>query len=192
MTRLRERYDTVAREAAKFGTVGAINTLLDFVVLNLLVFGFGLPPLRSKVASTLVATGSSYLMNRHWTFRHRERQHVRRESILFFLLNGVGLAISLAILGFVRYGLGLDSVLAINAANVLALAAGMVFRFWSYRRFVWLKPAEVEAAAEDGDVAAAVVVDLSHETHPHQGHPHQGHQGHATAESDEATERAAG
>jgi putative flippase GtrA len=161
LARLRERYDVVAREAAKFGTVGAINTVLDFVVLNLLVFGFGVAPLRSKVASTLTATTSSYLMNRHWTFRHRERQHVRRESTLFFLLNGVGLAISLVIIGVVRYGFGLDSPLALNAANVLALGAGMVFRFWSYRRFVWLAPSEVEAAAEDGDVAAAVVVDLT-------------------------------
>jgi putative flippase GtrA len=160
LARLRERYDTVAREAAKFGAVGFINAVLDFAVLNLLVFGFGVAPLRSKVASTLVATLSSYLLNRHWTFRLRDRQHMRRESTLFFLLNGVGLALSLAILGTVRYGFGLDGALALNAANVVALAAGMVFRFWSYRRFVWLKPAEVVAAADDGDVAAAVVVDL--------------------------------
>lgn len=159
LARLRARYDTVAREAAKFGAVGAFNTALDFLVLNLLVFGLGQAPLRSKVAAALVATTSSYLMNRHWTFRHRDRQHVRRESTLFFALNGVGLAISLSILAVVRYGLGWDGALALNLANVVALAAGMVFRFWSYRRFVWLKPAEVAAAAEDGDVAAALVVD---------------------------------
>ena len=163
IARLRERYDTVAREAAKFGAVGAFNTVLDFAVLNALVFGLGVAPLRSKVAATLVATTSSYLMNRHWTFRHRDRQHVRRESTLFFLLNGVGLAISLAVLGVVRYGFDLTGPLALNAANVVALAAGMVFRFWSYRRFVWLKPAEVVTAAEDGDVVAAVVVDLVEE-----------------------------
>jgi putative flippase GtrA len=166
LTRLRERYDTVAREAAKFGAVGAFNTVLDFAVLNLLVFGLGQAPLRSKVGAALVATTSSYLMNRHWTFRHRARQHVRRESTLFFALNGVGLAISLVILGGVRYGLGLDSAIALNLANVVALAAGMVFRFWSYRRFVWLSPAGVETAAEEGDVVAAVVVDLAHEDGP--------------------------
>jgi putative flippase GtrA len=160
LARLRARYDTVAREAAKFGAVGAFNTVLDFVVLNALVFGLGVPTLRSKVAAALVATVSSYLMNRHWTFRHRDRQAVRRESVLFFALNGVGLGISLTILGVVRYGLGLDSALALNLANLVALAAGMVFRFWSYRRFVWLKPAAVETAAAEGDVVAAVVVDL--------------------------------
>jgi putative flippase GtrA len=159
VTRLRERYDTVAREGAKFGAVGAFNTVLDFAVLNLLVFGLGVPTLRSKVASTVVATASSYVLNRFWTFRHRQRQDVGRESVLFLLLNGAGLVISLSVLGVVRYGLGLDSPLAINLANVVALGAGMVFRFWSYRRFVWLAPSAVATAAEDGDVVAAVVVE---------------------------------
>lgn len=139
VARLRQRYDVVAREAAKFGAVGAVNTALDFAVLNLLVFGLGLPPLRSKVGSTVVAATSSYLMNRHWTFRHRVRQDVHREYTLFFLLNAVGLAIALLVLGVVRYGFGLEGPLALNAANVVGLGLGTVFRFWSYRRFVWTR-----------------------------------------------------
>ncbi|MDP9435706.1 MAG: GtrA family protein [Actinomycetota bacterium] len=158
--RLRRKYDVVAREAAKFGAVGAVNTVLDFAVLNLLVFGVGLAPLRSKVLSTVVAATSSYLMNRHWTFRHRDRQDVRREYVLFFLLNAVGLAIALVVLGVVRYGLDQDSALALNAANVVGLGLGTVFRFWSYRRFVWTRPNDVAGAAEDGDVLAAVALDL--------------------------------
>jgi putative flippase GtrA len=167
LTRLRERYDTVAREAAKFGVVGALNTVLDFVVLNLLVFGLGVAPLRSKVAATVVAATSSYLMNRHWTFRHRERQQsVHREYVLFFVLNGVGLAISLTVLGGVRYGLDLEGVVALNLANLFAIGAGTLFRFWSYRRFVWLQPEGVEAAAEEGDTVAGVVVDLTAPAEP--------------------------
>ncbi len=160
LTRLREKYDVVAREAAKFGAVGAINTVLDFAVLNLLVFGLGVAPLRSKVVSTVVAATSSYLMNRHWTFRHRERQNMSREYLLFFGLNAVGLGISLSVLGITRYGLGYDGALAINAANVVGLGLGTLFRFWSYRRFVWLTPDAVELAAEEGDMVAAVVVDV--------------------------------
>jgi putative flippase GtrA len=160
LTRLRERYDTVAREAAKFGTVGAFNVLLDVAVLNLLVFGLGVPTLRGKVAAAAAATVSSYLLNRHWTFRHRERQAVRRESALFVVLNGVGLGISLLVLAVVRYGLDLDSPLAINTANLVAIGAGSAFRFWSYRRFVWLAPTAVETAVDDGDTVAAVVLDL--------------------------------
>ncbi|HVE74811.1 MAG TPA: GtrA family protein [Mycobacteriales bacterium] len=174
MRKLRERYDVVAREAAKFGVVGAINTVLDFVVLNLLVFGLGLPPLRSKVGSTVVATTSSYLMNRHWTFRHRERQNVRREYTLFFALNAVGLGISLATIGFVRYGLGQEGALWLNGANVVAIIFGTLFRFWSYRRFVWLSPAAVEEAAADGDMVAAAVLDIvEHELAEHERPEHE-------------------
>jgi putative flippase GtrA len=161
VARLRERYDRVAREAAKFGVVGAVNTLLDFAVLNLLVFGLGVPTLRSKVVSTVVAATSSYVMNRHWTFRHRERGDVRREYLLFFALNAVGLAIALLVLAAVRYGLDRNGALALNLANVVGLLLGTAFRFWSYRRFVWTHEDEVEAAAADGDVVAALAVDTA-------------------------------
>ena len=164
--RLRRRYDGLAREAAKFGAVGAVNTVLDFAVLNLLVFGLGLAPLRSKVLSTVVAATSSYLMNRHWTFRHRDRQRVHREYVLFFLLNAVGLAIALLVLGVVRYGFDQDSALALNAANVVGLGLGTVFRFWSYRRFVWTRPDAVAEASADGDVLASVAVDLELDDDP--------------------------
>lgn len=161
VARLREKYDRVAREAAKFGVVGALNTVLDFAVLNLLVFGLGVPTLRSKVVSTVVAATSSYLMNRHWTFRHRERGDVRREYLLFFALNAVGLAIALLVLAAVRYGLDRHGAVAINLANVVGLLLGTAFRFWSYRRFVWTSEDEVQAAAADGDVVAALAVDAA-------------------------------
>ena len=161
VTQLRAKYDVVAREAAKFGAVGAINTVLDFAVLNLLVAGLGVAPLRSKVISTVIAATSSYLMNRHWTFRHRERSDVKREYTIFFALNAVGLAIGLLVLGVTVYGLGQDSVLALNVANVVGIGLGTVFRFWSYRRYVWTQPDAVETAAEEGDVVAAVALDVS-------------------------------
>ena len=39
VARLRALYDTLAREVAKFGTVGALAFLLDTVLYNVLVFG---------------------------------------------------------------------------------------------------------------------------------------------------------
>lgn len=164
---LRAKYDVVAREAAKFGAVGAVNTVLDIAVLNLLVFGVGLAPLRSKVLSTVVAATSSYCMNRYWTFRHRERQDVRREYLLFFGLNAVGLALNLLVLGGVHYGLGHDGALALNLANVVGVGLGTVFRFWSYRRFVWTHADAVDDAAHEGDVLAGLALDAAAHEGPH-------------------------
>jgi len=159
VARLRERYNVLAREMAKFGTVGAIAFAVDLTLLNLLNVGLGVPELRSKVASAVVATGVAFTLNRQWTFRHREQQGLGRESALFFGLNAVGLAITLVIIGGVTYGLGLRGPLALNVANVIGTGFGTLFRFWSYRRFVWLHPEQVAAAAEDGDVAAALAVE---------------------------------
>jgi putative flippase GtrA len=167
LDRLRERYDVLAREMAKFGTVGAVAFAVDLSLLNLLSVGLGVPELRSKVAASVVATGVAFTLNRQWTFRHRENQGLGRESLLFFGLNAVGLSISLVVIGAITYGAGLRGPLALNVANVLGTGLGTLFRFWSYRRFVWLHPEQVEAAAEDGDVAAAIAVDLAHE-HEHE------------------------
>lgn len=147
-----------AAELSKFGVIGAINTALDFVILNALVFGLGMGPLWAKCVSTVIAATSSYFMNRHWTFAHRARSGMRREYTLFFLLNLVGLAIGLACLAVTRYGLGQDSVLAINFANLAGLVLGTVFRFWSYRRWVFLADGHLAVEEQPDDAPDPIVV----------------------------------
>ena len=53
-----------------------------------------------------MAATSSYFMNRHWTWRDRDRTSLGRELPLFLLLSAVGLGIALACLGISHYGLG--------------------------------------------------------------------------------------
>lgn len=158
-----DRWNLLIRELTKFGIIGLVNTAIDFAVLNAILLAAD-APLKAKVASTTVSATTSYFMNRHWTFRHRSRSGLRREYSLFFIFNGVGLAIALTILGITKYGLGLESLVAINIANLLGLVIGTVFRFWSYRRWVFLHPEDAdvtigtpEAAAEDAAIADGVV-----------------------------------
>ena len=104
-------------------------------------------PLTAKVVSVAVATTFAYFGNRYWTFRHRGRTSFGREYLLFFVLNGVGMAISVSCLWISHYLLGFTSALADNiSANVIGLALGTLFRFWSYRR--WVFPEDAEAADE--------------------------------------------
>ena len=78
-------------------------------------------------------------MNRHWTWRERARTGLRRELPLFLALSAIGLGITLTCLAVSHYGLGLTSPLADNvAANVVGLGFGMVWRFWSFKRWVFL------------------------------------------------------
>ncbi len=128
----------------KFGLVGAIAYVIDVTTFNVLRFHGteGIlydKPLTAKAISTALATTWAYFGNRHWTFRHRQRTSFRREYLLFFLLNGVGMVIALSCLGISHYALDLTSALADNiSANVIGLVLGTIFRFWSYRKWVFL------------------------------------------------------
>ncbi|NDB08235.1 MAG: GtrA family protein, partial [Actinobacteria bacterium] len=80
-----------------------------------------------------------YFGNRFWTWRDRPRRAMSREIALFFIINGIGIVISAAVLFISRYLLGFQSALADNiAANVIGIGLGTIFRFWSYR--VWVFP----------------------------------------------------
>ena len=140
--RIYESFQVLIHEMAKFGVVGAINYFIDVGLFNALIVGpLHHKPITSKAISTIVAATSSYFMNRHWTWRHRARTGLLHEYRLFMLLSAIGLAITLGVLGFSEYVLHLHSLLARNiAANVVGVALGMIWRFWSFRRWVFLEP----------------------------------------------------
>ena len=123
--------------------VGGVGFTTDVGLFNLLRFA-GDPglledkPLTAKAISVLVATIVTYFGNRHWTWRDRPRRSLRREGLLFFGFNLVGMAIALACLGVSHYALGLSSPLADNiSANGFGLVLGTSFRFWAYRTYVF-------------------------------------------------------
>jgi putative flippase GtrA len=153
---LYQRWRHLVHELAKFGIVGAVNTVLDFGLANLLYLGLGWPSMGAKSASVAVAATSSFFMNRHWTFRHRARTGLRREYTLFFLLNGVGLLIANVCILAVEQGLGKTGPLWFNIAQLAGLALGMVFRFTTYKRWVFVSPERAAARSlADGSVANA-------------------------------------
>ena len=161
--RLGGRLQALFRELAKFGTVGFLSLLVDLSVFNAML-ALTDKPLTSKIVSTVLAATNAFFLNRHWSFKHRERSSVRREYTLFFVLNAIGLGIALTCLYVSHYVLGFESALADNlAANGVGLVLGTTFRFWSYRRFVWTAPAEVDYAA-DIDLAAEAALETTPET----------------------------
>jgi putative flippase GtrA len=143
----------VAGEAGKFLTVGGLGYVVDVGTFNLLRFAGGEgplydKPLTAKIISVVVATLVTYEGNRQWTWRDRRRSGYAREYALFFVLNGIAMAIAVGTLAISHYVLGFTSPLADNiAANVVGLALGTAFRFWSYRRWVFRPQDEVVVTA---------------------------------------------
>jgi putative flippase GtrA len=147
LARLRRRFGHLIHEVGAFGVVGAVAFAVDLVIFNVLR-GNGTEPVTAKAVSTVVATTVAFLGNRFWTWRHRRRSGLGREYVRYFLFNAVGLAIALICLYLSHYGLGriwpaLTSQLADNVAGQLVgTALGTLFRFWSYRRFVFVAAAQ--------------------------------------------------
>ena len=136
-------------ELGKFGAVGAVNYVLDLLIFNLLLFTiFEQLPIAAKAGSAIVATTSSYFMNRHWTWRDRAHTGTGRELTVFLAMSAIALTITEACLLLSHYGLGLTSRLDDNiSANVIGLVLATMWRFWSFRKWVFLLPEHTLSAS---------------------------------------------
>jgi putative flippase GtrA len=151
LRRWRRRFGTLVRELGKFGVVGGVAFACDLAIYNVLL-QLGTETLTAKTISTCLAVTVAFTGNRFWTWRHRERRNLAREYTQYFLLNAVGLGIGLTCLAISHYGLGqiwpaLQSALADNiSGQLVGTALGTLFRFWSYRRFVFPDAAAADPA----------------------------------------------
>jgi putative flippase GtrA len=134
---LYQRFRHLIHEGGKFLVVGGIGFLVTELVFNLLIHSHEDTFLANAVA-TLVAAAVTFVGNRYWTFRHRERSGMARETIIFFVLNGVGVLIQQACIEIAKHEFGRHDTLTLNAAFLVGVGLATLFRFWSYRRFVWL------------------------------------------------------
>lgn len=138
------------RPTTTFLLVGGVVFLLDAAMYNLLVFwspgegwGAGLmhsTPLLAKLLTIAAASCLTYLGNRFLTFGDRPRPHTARSIAMFLLVNLIAAGLQLSCLGFSRYVLGLDSVLADNISGTLiGQVVSTSFRYVTYGRFVFPK-----------------------------------------------------
>jgi putative flippase GtrA len=155
LTALWQRFRQLVHEVGKFGVVGAITFVIDTTIFTLLRTEIG-PYWAAAISMTIAAT-LAFIGNRFWTWRHRERSGLHREYVLYFAFNLVGLLISEACLLASHTVLGhywpdvFQNALADNLSkNGVGMALGTLFRFWSYRRFVFpeaVREANAEVAA---------------------------------------------
>lgn len=145
------------RELLAFGTVGLGAFIVDTGSYNLLVFGPVGPtdgflahkPTTASIVATILGTIFSWLGNRHWTYRHQRRAHVGHEAALFVLFNAIALVITAGFLYLSRYGLGLHGIAWDNLARFVGIGIGTIFRFLTYRRFVFTGVPTAEIASAD-------------------------------------------
>jgi putative flippase GtrA len=147
---VRRQFDQLMREIAKFGLVGGLGTLVNFAVSNLLWHTTNLQAVRANVIATVVAIAFNYVGFRYFTYRDRDKSGRTRELMLFLAFSAVGLVIENGVLYTAIYGFGWDSSLQRNLFKVIGIGLGTLFRFWSYRSWVFkaLPAGEAVAGAE--------------------------------------------
>ena len=134
------RRQVIVGEILRFALVGASGFVLDLVLFNLLIHR-DIETILAKAISTTFAAVLTYILNRRWSFAHRETRGHGRDLTVFLALSAVGLGIATACLAISHYGLGYDSRLADNISGIgFGTVLGTLWRFYSFKRWVFTKP----------------------------------------------------
>jgi putative flippase GtrA len=142
----------------RFAAVGLVNTFVDFLVLNILVFGIGLNKLPANMISVSVAIIVSYLLNHSIVFRQVGNEVDRKRKIaLFVLITLVGafviqnvviylfvhvITLPATILQSITDAIGFSfsaAFILLNTAKLAATVCTMIWNYLLYRKFVFVK-----------------------------------------------------
>ena len=125
------------RELGRFLVVGAAAYGTDVAVFNVLRLS-GTAPVGAKALSSALAVAVAFTGSRRWTWPDRSRQGLVRQSALFVLFSALAAGVQLLCLLCSREVLGLRDAVSDNvSANVVGMALATVFRFWTFRTFVF-------------------------------------------------------
>lgn len=127
----------------RFGLVGGINTLVDYGVLNLLVWAFAIQSAVvlavANAGAFFVANLNSYFWNKRWTFKDR-RHGTMRQYVLFLGVSLVGLLVNSGLIyGVMQSGFMADGefILRANFAKAIATVGSMAWNYVAYHYLVF-------------------------------------------------------
>ncbi|MFF5447006.1 GtrA family protein [Streptomyces sp. NPDC012888] len=151
---LSARVRGLSGEVAKFGAVGGLGVLVNLGVFNLIRHTTDLAVVRASAIAIAVAIVCNYVGFRYFTYRDRDRGGRRREMTLFAVFSLIGMVIESGVLYAATYGFGWDSPLQSNIFKFVGIGVATVFRFVSYRTWVFRAlpvpaPATVVGQRED-------------------------------------------
>jgi putative flippase GtrA len=88
--RLCKRFDIdpqAVRQALTFALIGVFNTAFGYGIIFFCMYGLSISPETSNVLGYIIPVGTSYLLNRRFTFRSTQRKSV--EFAKFLVVFGV-------------------------------------------------------------------------------------------------------
>jgi len=133
----------------KFAAVGALGSVIDFGVMNLLTRLLAWRLVYAGGVSFFCAVVNNFMGNRFWTYPESRSRHILHQLSMFFVVNAAGIAIRIPILHYVEPPMAgafqsmvhLSSsaaeLLAKNATLAFAIGVVMIWnffinRYWTY------------------------------------------------------------
>lgn len=122
-----DKLKKLMQQAVKFGLVGVLNTLIDYVVYSLLLF---IPFIRehyviAQVLGYSAGLANSLYCNKRWTFAQKERMS-RAQLIAFLAVNLAALGVSTAVLVAAQEWIGLGPYIGKIVATVFSMAVNFL------------------------------------------------------------------
>ncbi len=134
-------------QIAKFLLIGAMATLVDLGVLNILIMVSGVAVGFSysvfKGISFIVATAAKYFGDKFWAFEKMEKSGMGKEFSKFFLVTLIGLAINVGaaslVVNMIGPQFGMNDKIWANIGGVVAAFVGFAWNFLGYKFLVFKK-----------------------------------------------------
>ncbi len=131
----------------KFFMVGLLNTGIDFLVLNFLMWTTqtyeGKSVILFNTISFSIAVTNSYLLNKYWTFQDKKSGNNTAQFAKFIAISVIGWGLNTSILysitTYIDPFFGIGRVLWANIAKAAATAAVLAWNFTGYKLFVFKK-----------------------------------------------------
>ncbi len=138
----------------RFGLVGGLNTGVDLVILNILMFSTGLsegtPYTIFKSISFICAATFGYFMHKQWSFKDNSKEKGAEKFSQFFIVSTMGATINVTIavlvvsqlkplIGDEIMSLTISSELWGTIGALFGTAVGLIWNFFGYKFVVFKK-----------------------------------------------------
>lgn len=134
---------SLVSDGGRYAIIGTVGTLVDIAIFNVILALVApavafVEPVGAKTVSTSVSAVAAYILHGQWTFARRGgRRSSWRMISSFSFVTVLGMVVSVIFIGTAHYILGLQTLAANNAVNLVAIIVSAALRFFLTRHWVF-------------------------------------------------------
>ena len=123
------------RRALRYFAVSAVNVVVGLGTLAFTLEVLDFYPVVANLTAWMVGTGPAYLLSRYWVWQQLGASSVKAEIVPFWIIAGIGLALSSAAIGVL--GMVTDQTLILLAGTIVAYGLVWVAKYLVLDGLLW-------------------------------------------------------